>query len=581
MRAIIVKTVIVLSAILLFSPSASIAQTLSGPGQSCAALIGGFAGSEHPQAIYLNNTIPAAERGCWVHLHPNGTDRVLTPLNWTADPSGSQLEIVEGSLEAITRSRSNMLVVGGTMNLSYNIMLTSNGVDLATSWPNGNECWIRASETSGWEWNNAGEFQDAKQLVAHEIGHCFLMENIDGYTPATYSARNAHWWDESGAEIMGTFAYSMNNDEHRYARRYDLDGAQFSVAYNAFVIFDHLVQALGPNSLLPFFQELHATTSNNANQWRLMGSDPSHRIYHETVTMHYESRLPDPGCSPSSDCFYPAEATVSTDQQVTLSDDISSPVALTAIEGGRLNLVQLTLPEGRNFFISPPNSPSVELLSSVVDDGVNGLFVTDLIMETSCDVETVMMMAITHFNPADAGSNTSLSNAELSFTTTAREDCDATSDLATQSDAFGYAGRWYATNVNMLGMYKRLYGNDGPEVQAVRGDIILDLGEDGQSRVTWDDVILYFETDSGIPPITLRGHGNFKWRAGGGTLLHLDGQSYDIEAEVLGIKLPGNGLFEVTDADTTVTIGKTVTGALIFAPTSSKVFLPTFWVRRE
>lgn len=574
-------SLLLILAALSLAPVPGSGQTLTGPGENCTDVMAGFAGVQHPRRIYFDTAIPAADRGCWVHTHPDGRDRVLTPTDWTATPSGVDRQTVEAAFEAITRSRAALAVLGGTMDLSFDVMLTTSGTGMTTEWPNSDECWIEASKTNGWQSTDAASAEGVKQTFAHEIGHCYLMENIADYDPASNLARGTHWWDESGAEVLSTLVYPAADAEHRHAQAYDLDGARFSQPYNAFFIFDHLIRSRGPDSFLPFMRQLHGTTTDTAGQWRLMGSAPFHEVFHEAVTLHYDGRLEDPGCAGGGACFYPSEETVGFDAEETLADDTASPLRLGGIEGGRLNVVRLTLPEGRDFFISPPRSPSAALISSVVRDEEDGLFARDLVMETGCDAEGVLFVAITHFNPAEAAGAAAPADIDLAFTTTPREECDDGTDPAPGPVTFGYGGRWYATNANILGMYKRLYGASGPEVQAVDGDIYLDLGDDGASKVTWDDVTLFFPDGSGIPPVTIRGQGNFRWRSGGGTLLHLDGQTFEVEAEVLGMRMPAPDLFATTGADTSVNIGLTETGALVFTPTSTDVFFPTFWVRRD
>lgn len=199
--------------------------------------------------------------GCWVHKHPNGRDHVVTPHSWGRSPNPGKMGLISTTLTAITDAR-RVFAPLGTLNLDLFILLNDVHENAHAYWPNENQCWIEAGPRGGWGLWREPSSRFFKGTVAHEIGHCFLMENIPNYTPRSYVAANAHWWDESGAEFLSSLVYKTLNHEHINARLFDLDGEPFTQPYTAYVLLQHYASRRSERAVIELLNRMHRQRSD-------------------------------------------------------------------------------------------------------------------------------------------------------------------------------------------------------------------------------------------------------------------------------------------------------------------------------
>lgn len=99
-------------------------------------------------------------------------------------------------------------------------------------------------------------------------------------------------------------------------------------------------------------------------------------------------------------------------------------------------------------------------------------------------------------------------------------------------------GTWQATDASVLQMLDALYSPGGAPPESFTGNVYLTFDGAGTLTIAYDELQLLFPASTGLPPVTLRGSGVLSWSDNGASILSVTGQSYDLEAEVLGMTLP-------------------------------------------
>ncbi|MFK8010486.1 MAG: hypothetical protein AB8B80_00500 [Marinicellaceae bacterium] len=373
------------------------AQILSGPAVTCQSLnLQNISGTLLQR--YFTSSGSVGGRGCWVHPHPNNTDYIITPFSWGSEPNLGKILLINSVIEGISNSRSAYSRLGGTQNMAVYYLLNDVADNATTEWPIGNNCWIEAGPHGGegsWREPNSHLF---KQQVAHEIGHCFIMENITNYTESTYTNRNAHWWDESAAEYLSTLAYPTLNGEYISARQFDLDGRDFMQPYNAFILFDDYVAQLGLSSFLPLLNELH-TAMNSDSVLQVFKLNNRHRIFHNFYVNHFQSALQDPGCATTGgSCTYPREVDVQPRYETVFEESDDMSIRLPALSDGLLNVVNVSVPKGWDISIGAVEGdiPNAHLHGTLLVDNNSFNMNTSNLLPASCDADRDITMLFTH-----------------------------------------------------------------------------------------------------------------------------------------------------------------------------------------
>lgn len=280
--------------------------------------------------------------GCWVHPHANGKDYVVTPWSWGEDPNPGHQRLIDETFQAQTDAYDSLSAIG-TLDLGLYVVLndvdTGSDSDPEAYWPTEGQCWIEAGPRAGFgAWSDL----DFKGTLAHEIGHCFLMQNVPGYTPATYGRGTAHWWDESGAEFFGSVVYPSSDFEHESSYLFDMDGEELYQAYNAVVLLQHYANHNGNRAVLDLLIRLHAEGRSWGSLNAYLDGAGLDDFFHDFGTTHYRGLIPDPGGG-----YMRAEDWVAPIAEETLSPPRGA-ISLDVVPSRRLNQLQLTLPEGHD-----------------------------------------------------------------------------------------------------------------------------------------------------------------------------------------------------------------------------------------
>jgi len=106
--------------------------------------------------------------------------------------------------------------------------------------------------------------EDFKQVVAHEIAHCFQKDTFPGQTAVKY--RNAMWREEGLAHYLSNLVYPSNNREWgepperrstlEKLAEYELSSTVMGRAYSNFIFFQFLANRLGDEGLFGLVRSL-------------------------------------------------------------------------------------------------------------------------------------------------------------------------------------------------------------------------------------------------------------------------------------------------------------------------------------
>lgn len=331
--------------------------------------------------------------GCWFHSHPNGKDGLVTPFGWGRRPGPERLEVIDTIFEVITEARQKLSRLGFLDNALFVVLRdTWTGDEGEAYWPNDEQCWMedRLSRDSV----RGSERSLLRGIIAHEIGHCFIMENIDGYSPSTFQDSLDYWWDESGAEYYSTIVYPELNHEHSYARAFSLDLEPFTQPYNAYVVFAHYAQLYGADSVLELLRNIFAQRSNAAllSYLRDQGFDS---FFHDFAVTHFSMKVVDSGGG-----FIPRDGEVRAALYHWLGPDRRF-TTLPDLDGSRLNVIELNIPAGYSLEISSPVNQSLGLFVSLqFENDLVRNWISPYFIEANCDQERVLKLLTTHLRDA-------------------------------------------------------------------------------------------------------------------------------------------------------------------------------------
>ncbi len=328
--------------------------------------------------------------GCWVHPHPNGRDFVLTPFSWGEIPDAGHKAWIDRTMEAVADSR-RVLTVIGTLNVNLYLLLTdltSEGSGRSGTaeayWLLDNDCWIESRQDSRPDPHRTVDAEGHfKSTVAHEIGHCFLMENSPNYVPETRRELDK-WWDESGAVYLSAQVYRDLNHEFFEAGRFDLDGRRWLQPFNAYVVLQHYSNQHDREAvieLLTWFHEQGKDVRGFLDA--LYNHETFGDFYHDFAVTHYRSQVGDPGGG-----TIPREMHVDNYLEQHLAPDTGT-IFLKELLANRLNIVELTIPAGYDLRLDPPTGSPERYAKTLLESGnFSGDWNSTASISGSCDHDT-------------------------------------------------------------------------------------------------------------------------------------------------------------------------------------------------
>jgi hypothetical protein len=191
-------------------------------------------------------------------LYP-GDFRVFGPALPLPDAGWKQRHF-DLAIAALEETVPIFKAMGTLTQVSVVLSATQNGTTLASAYPKaGRPCGVVLYTVM-----QGDADEDFKQVVAHEIAHCFQKDTFPGQTAAKY--RYAMWREEGLAHYLSNLVYPSNNREwgEPPQRRSTLENLQeneltttvLQRAYSNFIFFQYLGNRLGNEGLFGLVRTL-------------------------------------------------------------------------------------------------------------------------------------------------------------------------------------------------------------------------------------------------------------------------------------------------------------------------------------
>jgi hypothetical protein len=216
----------------------------------------------------------------------NGKEfRVFRPAS-SLPQSGWGQQHFESAATAIKESVPKLDGVGATPRI--NLVFSVSGVEVAeANFLAGEPCGVVA-------YTQLQSFTVAnfKQVIAHEIGHCFNGETFVAQRDLDYQIRK--WWEEGVADYWSNFVYPPNNLEWRTLDRLtgkELATTIFDRTYDNAVFFQYLEEAMDVDGIDAVISNLPGS-GGVGDQLRAMASFPGmDETYHEFARVMADSQV--------------------------------------------------------------------------------------------------------------------------------------------------------------------------------------------------------------------------------------------------------------------------------------------------
>ncbi|MEP0134065.1 MAG: hypothetical protein ABJJ25_07550 [Eudoraea sp.] len=344
--------------------------------------------------------------GCYAHHHPNGKDFVITPYSWGREPSLAKKGLIKDAMDAISDARAEYVNYGTMENKLYylldNLNYSHTGI---AKWIVDDSCWMKSGVPT-----LEGSTGDARKLIfAHEIGHCFVMENVR-YLVKFYRSLNA-WFDESVAEYLASEVYKEVNTEHSSAISFDLDGKAFTQPYDAYVLWKYYADKYGKSAVVPLMNQLTQRTTRG-ERLEFMRSSDFDQFYQHFLFDFYQLAIHDSGGG-----YIPNEGPTARLQYDPVTS--GSSISLPDLEPERLQLFEIIIPPGHQLTLHPPEGTDYSYFQSLVVEG--GVALKDwnstVTIEGDCAYSMSMHVLMSHLNSIP------LTNLEINYELKAKTDC--------------------------------------------------------------------------------------------------------------------------------------------------------------
>ncbi|MCF6168826.1 hypothetical protein [Lutibacter sp.] len=366
-------------------------------------------GNDILKIYYDGNSTGVGGHGCWAHHHPNGKDYVITPHSWTREPNEFRQTLIKNAMQAIVDARKEYVNYGTLNNQLYYILNDVNYRDAngETFWLVGNKCWMRSGVP-----NLRNSSNEIKRFVyAHEVGHCFVMENVPNLNNQYHSMN--HWFDESVAEFLASEVYKQINKEYEWARVFDVDNQTYRQPYAAYVLWKYYAMKKGKASVVALMNAFAETPSLNSrlNYLKNIAFD---EFFQHFLFDFLKHKIPDSG---NGDPI-PIE-NIQPQETITL-DPLENKIKLPNLRWGRANLFRLLIPSGYDLTINPPTGSNLKYFQSLTSkiEGVNieNWNYTEKI-NGSCSSEIPVWIMISHLNKQP------LSNLSINYSLYKKSNC--------------------------------------------------------------------------------------------------------------------------------------------------------------
>ncbi len=137
-----------------------------------------------------------------------------------------------------------------------------------------------------------GEF---KQVVAHELFHCFQLHNLTGQLLGVHQDIKK-WWSEGSAEYFSNIVYPDVDYEHRWIRTFDGNAKHtplYLMGYENFGFFQFMGNRVGDAGVLAFLGSLPTSGGSDSQRDRLAAATGIAEAFHQFGEAYLDSRIID------------------------------------------------------------------------------------------------------------------------------------------------------------------------------------------------------------------------------------------------------------------------------------------------
>ncbi len=330
---------------------------------------------------------------CWAHPHPNGSDYVITPNSWGREPNAGRQGLIDLTTQAISDARERLSPIGNLQSHLYYIL---RDIDIAGNhhgeafWPVDNACWMHSGAANIRALSN----DEIKFVVAHEIGHCFIMENVPNYRNI-YDASTDIWMDESVAEFFASHIYPTFNFEHQ--KIYISDKSISTQKYRAYTFFQYYNTLNGIESIIPLLTDL-VEVSPGAPRLDYIRDNNLDAIFNEFVFNLMQGNVADIGGG-----FLPASRQMDLSVPTDLPED-EDYVVLDNIENQLANYFLINIPPGYDATLLPIEREDIHAF--IKEDFTESSFDicpfnNTYMIEGNCNEVKTVLLSLSHFTNND------------------------------------------------------------------------------------------------------------------------------------------------------------------------------------
>lgn len=139
-------------------------------------------------------------------------------------------------------------------------------------------------------------FEVFKQILAHELFHCYQFWNYNDAAMAVPHSEN-DWWMEGTAEYFSNFVYSTANAEYEYLGSFDRRSPSRSIIdmdYQNFLFFQYLANEIGNAGVLRLIEAM--PTAGGASQADALAAFPDiEELFHNFGRAYLDGQIMDTG----------------------------------------------------------------------------------------------------------------------------------------------------------------------------------------------------------------------------------------------------------------------------------------------
>jgi hypothetical protein len=229
---------------------------------------------------------------------PDGTGRVFYPADWW--PSGENMPYAMAASEALAHAAQVFSQFGATRSVDMvfaGLNSTDERAPLAISPVRGNETCLVVMYPSSITSAERTGMDEFKQVVAHEIFHCFQQWNFPAMmTRGAYLANQ--WWVEGSAEYFSNVAYPTVNAEYDWVQSFNRVSAVkpiYDMQYQNTTLFQYLANEISDQGLVDFFKSIPYSKDAQTSIAALAGLGDFQNTFHEFSEAWADKAIVDSG----------------------------------------------------------------------------------------------------------------------------------------------------------------------------------------------------------------------------------------------------------------------------------------------